>query len=65
MEDSIIDNCDDVLAFLQAISVKLTRVVASPMSIHADKRAQKWFLRWSTHHLFPLSTPVAAAPQYP
>ena len=36
---NITDNCNDVLAFLQAVTVKYPRVIAAPLSLHADKRA--------------------------
>ena len=35
---TIADDCDDVLAFLQAVTVKSPRVFAAPLSLRADKR---------------------------
>ena len=40
---SITDNCNDVLASLQAVAVKYPRVLAAPLSLCADKRARVWF----------------------
>ena len=42
---TIADDCDDVLAFLQAVSVKSPRVIAAPLSLCADKRARVLFQR--------------------
>ena len=39
----IVDNCDDVLAFLQAVAVKYLRILAAPLSLCADKHARVWF----------------------
>ena len=36
---NIADDCDNVLAFVQAVSVKSPRVTAAPLSLRADKRA--------------------------
>ena len=58
--DTIEDNCDDVLAFLQAIAVKSSRVTADPLSIRADNRTRVWFCRWTYTNL---PTPPKTAPQ--
>ena len=47
----IADECDDVLAFLQADAVKSPRVLAEPLSLCSDKRARVWFLRWTDVNL--------------
>ena len=36
---TISDDCDDVLAFLQAVAVKYPRVIADPLSLRADNCA--------------------------
>ena len=36
---TITDDCDDVLAFLQAVAVKSPQFLAEPLSLRADKRA--------------------------
>ena len=33
-------DCDDILAFLQAVAVKSPRVIATPLSLRADKKAR-------------------------
>ena len=48
---TITDDYDDVLAFLQAIAVKSPRVLAAPLSLHADKRAHVWFQLWTDVNL--------------
>ena len=35
---TIADDCDNVLAFFQAVAVKSTLVIAAPLSFHSDKR---------------------------
>ena len=40
---SIADDCDDVLAFLQAVAFKYPRVLAAPLSFRTDKCARVWF----------------------
>ena len=42
---SVAADCNDVLAFLQAIVVKSPRVIAAPLSLRADKKARVWFQR--------------------
>ena len=37
---TIEDDCDNVLAFLQAVAVKYPRVIAAPLSLRAEKRAR-------------------------
>ena len=58
---AIADNCDDVFAFIQAVAVKSPRVIAAPLYLRADKRAQFWFRWWSDINL-PASDNTA--PQY-
>ena len=58
---TIADDCDDVLAFLQAALVKPPRVIADPLYLRADKRARVWFRRWTDVNLPTLLKP---APQY-
>ena len=62
--DEIAADCDNIIAFLQAVAVKAPRVAAVPLSLRVDKRAWAWFRRWSAHHLSPLYTPINAAPQH-
>ena len=57
---TITDDCDDVLAFTQAVAIKSPRVIAAPLSLHADKRARVWFQRWTYVNL---PTPPKPAPQ--
>ena len=54
---SITDNCDNVLAFLQAVSVKSPRVLAAPFSLRTDKSAHVWFQRWTELKLPKPPTP--------
>ena len=54
---SIADDCDDVLAFLQAVAVKSPRVLAAPLSLRVDKRARVWFQRWTDVNLPKPPTP--------
>ena len=54
---TIADDCDDILAFLQAVAVKYPRVLAS-LSLPADKRARVWFQRWTDVNLPKLPTPA-------
>ena len=53
-------NCDDVLDFLHAGVVKSPRVIADPLSLHADKRTCVWFRHWIEVNL---PTPPKPAPQ--
>ena len=57
---TIVDNCDNVLAFLQAVAVKYPRVIAVPLSLRADKRASVWFQHWTDVNL---PTPPKPSPQ--
>ena len=57
---TIADNCNDVLAFLQAVAGKSPQVIAVPPSLHANKRACVWFRRWTDINL---PTPPKPAPQ--
>ena len=56
---TITDNCDEVLDFFQAVTVKLPRVIAAPLSLCAEKRVLVWFCRWSDTNL---TTPTNTAP---
>ena len=38
-----IDDLDNVLAFLKAITVKSPRVITATLSLHVDKCARVWF----------------------
>ena len=58
---TIADNCDDVLAFLQAVAIKYHQVIAAPFSLRVDKRTQVWFQRWTDVNL---PKPPKPAPQY-
>ena len=51
-------NCDEILAFLQAVTVKSPRVIAAPLSLRADKKARVWFQRWTYVHLPKPPTPA-------
>ena len=51
-------DCDDVLAFLQAVAMKSPRVIAAPLSLCADKKARVWFQRWTDVHLPKPPTPA-------
>ena len=55
---TISDNCDDVLAFLQAVSVKSPQVLVAPLSIRVYKRARVWFQRWTDVNLPKPPTPA-------
>ena len=44
---TITDNFNDVLAFLQAISVKSPRVIAAPLYLRAEKGAHVCFQSWT------------------
>ena len=57
---TIVEDCDDFLAFLQAVAVKFPRVIKSPLSLCADKHAHIWFCRWSETNLL---TPTNTSPQ--
>ena len=56
----ITEDCDDVLAFLQAVAVKSPRVIAAPLSLRVDKCARVWFQRWTDMNL---AKPPTLAPQ--
>ena len=55
---TITDDCDNILAFLQAVAVKSPRVLAAPLSIRADKRARVWFQRRTDVNLPKPPTPA-------
>ena len=48
---TIAENCDDVLDFLQAVTVKSPRVTAAPLSLQTDKRVYVWFCNWTGTNL--------------
>ena len=48
---TIADNCENVLAFLQAVTVKSPRVTTAPLSLHATKRVCVWFHQWKETNL--------------
>ena len=58
---TIVHDCDDVLAFLQAVAVKSPQVVSAALSLCADKHARVWFHQWSNINL---PTSANTAPQY-
>ena len=43
---TISEDYNNVLDFLQAISVKSLRVIAAPLSLCAEKPSRVWFCRW-------------------
>ena len=53
-----VDNCDNVLVFIQAFTVKSPRVIASPLSLRVEKCARIWFRWWSNKNL-PMSEKTA------
>ena len=48
---TIIDDCNKVLAFLQAGAVKSPRVIATTLYLCVYKCAHVWFRRWSENNL--------------
>ena len=40
-------DCDNILAFLQAVALKSPRIQAAPLLLRADKRETGWFLQWA------------------
>ena len=54
------DDCNNVLDFIQAFTVKSPRVIASPLSLRVEKCARIWFRWWSKNNL---PTPAKTAPQ--
>ena len=58
--DTIVDNCDDVMAFLQVVAVKFPQVPAALFSLCAEKRARVWFQQWTDVNL---PNPPTPAPQ--
>ena len=60
--EKIAADCNNILAFLQAIVVKAPQVSDVPLFLRADKRVGAWFRRFSAHHIAPLSRPLAATP---
>ena len=57
---TITDDCDDVLAFLQAVAIKSPWVIAAPLYLCADKRTRVWFRRRTDINL---PRPPKPAPQ--
>ena len=57
---SIAVDCDDVLAFLQAVAVKSPRFLVAPLSLCTDKQARVWFQQWTDVNL---KNPPTPAPQ--
>ena len=55
---TISDDCDNVLAFLQAVAVKSPRVLAALLSLCVDKRACVWFQQWTGVNLPKPPTPA-------
>ena len=55
---TIVDNCNDVLAFLQAIICKSTQFTAVPLSLCADNSAHVWFCYWTDINLPTPPKPV-------
>ena len=43
--------CDNVLAFLQVVSLKATQVLAAPLSLQAYTCARNWFHQWENRHV--------------
>ena len=43
---TIVDNCNNILAFLQAVAVESPRVIATPLSLRTNKQARVWFFWW-------------------
>ena len=57
---TIADDCNDILAFLQAATVKSPRIIAAPLSLCTYKPSPVWFHQWLGNNL-PLTT---NAPHY-
>ena len=55
---TIVDGCNNVLAFLQAVAVKSPQVIADPLSLRADKCARVWFLSWKDINLSTWPNPA-------
>ena len=58
--DTITEDYNNVLAFLQAVEVKSLQVTAAPLFLRADKRARIWFQQWSGNNL---NNPDKTAPR--
>ena len=43
--------CDNVLAFLQAVAIKAQQVLEAPLSMQADKCTRNWFHKWEDRHV--------------
>ena len=55
---NITDDCDNILAFLQAVAVKSPQVIADPLSLRTDKRVRVWFHHWTDVNLPTLPKPA-------
>ena len=61
--DGIAANCDDILAFLQAVALKALRVQAAPLSLRADKHMAGWFCQWTDSKLKHQIPPTSLHPK--
>ena len=61
--DVITANCDNILAFLQAVALKALRVQTAPLSLRADNCARGWFCQWMDIHIIQHPTHHKNAPQ--
>ena len=59
----IVDNCDYVLAFIQAVELKAPQVMAETISLQADKQMCNWFHQWVYLQLTPHPNHTKNAPQ--
>ena len=57
-------DCNNVLKFLQEISLKAPQVLMLLLLLRADKRAIRWFCQWSYRNLKHHATLHRTAPQY-
>ena len=57
---TIAGDCNNVFDLLQAVAVNSPQIIATPLSLLADKRARVWFGRWAGNNL----PPTTNAPQY-
>ena len=49
--DTIVDDCNNVLAILQEVAVNSLQVIDATLSLFTEKRACVWFRRWSNINL--------------
>ena len=59
----ITSDCNNVLSFLQAVSLKAPQVLSAPLLLRVDKRASGWFLQWADCHIKQTFTHNNNAPQ--